>query len=353
MCPVVRALRGDEEVDLIFVHTAQHYDWNISERFLKELDLPSPHFFLNVRSGTHGHQTAKVIEQSESVLAKTRPSVVLVEGDTNSALGVSLASSKLNIPIGHVEAGCRSFDNAMPEETNRKMIADCSAFNFAPTRQCVKNLRREGVFPATIYFTGHPIVDLYLMMKPAIQKVDAPGKFGIKPENYALLTLHRQENTDDRQRLRSILRGVSSLPVPVIFPIHPRTRKRIAKYRLFGFLRNTIVTAPLGYLDTLSLIQKATVVLTDSGGVQQESYLLRTPCVTLRETTEWVETVHSRMNFLAGSTSSGITKTVKEVIKIRDTFHKRRITDCFGSGDAAHKILRIVKKFCWDAVESP
>lgn len=274
----------------------------------------------------------------------SNPAMALVEGDTNSSLGVSVAAAKLGIPLGHIEAGCRSFDVTMPEEINRKMISDCSSLNFAPTRDCVKNLRREGVRDETIYLTGHPIVDLFQEMNPLAERSTLLRKLGFEPAEYVLLTIHRQENTDDAKRLERILRGISALPIQVIFPIHPRTQQRIGKYGLSHLLKDVHVVTPLGYADTLHLIEKAAAVLTDSGGIQQEAYLSRTPCITLRENTEWVETVQLGKNFLVGSNISKISRAFKIARALRPKWKNDRPRAIFGN-DATRKIVGIIENF--------
>lgn len=346
MRSVIRALQSDRRLDLRCVHTGQHYDWNISGRFFRELSLRSPDLFLNVGSGPHGRQTAEIIRKAERALIELRPATVLVEGDTNSALGVSIAASKLKIPVGHVEAGCRSFDMTMPEEINRKMISDCASLNFAPTTHCARNLMREGIVPATIHLTGHPIVDLVRAMRPLMRSSRVLYRLGLQPRKYALLTIHREENTEDRQRLEGILRALSSLPLTVVFPIHPRTEHRIRRYGLSALVRNIIVVSPLGYADTLHLIEEACIVLTDSGGIQQEAYLCKTPCITLRDNTEWIETVRAGMNFLAGYDSSRIIRTVNRVLRlVPELKHQHGLPDVFGKGNAAGTIVRILRTF--------
>jgi UDP-N-acetylglucosamine 2-epimerase len=346
MRSIIRTLQSDRRLDLLCVHTGQHYDWSISGRFFRELSLPTPNSFLNVGSGSHGRQTAEIIRKSERALVQSKPAIVLVEGDTNSSLGVTIAASKLNIPVGHVEAGCRSFDMTMPEEINRKMISDCASLNFAPTTYCVRNLMRERIVPATIFLTGHPIVDLVLAMRPLVRTSGVLHRLRLQPRMYALLTIHRQENTDDPQRLEGILRGLSSLPLKVVFPVHPRTGQRLRRYDLSDLIKNFIAVSPLGYADTLRLIKEARIVLTDSGGIQQEAYLFKTPCITLRDSTEWMETVRAGMNFLAGSDSSRILRTVNRVLRLAPELkHPRAFPNLFGKGNAAGTIVRILKAF--------
>jgi UDP-N-acetylglucosamine 2-epimerase len=313
MAPVIREIFVRKEVESIFVHTGQHYDWDLSDRFLQELGLPDPSVFLNVRSGSHGEQTARIMIRSEKVLREKTPELVLVEGDTNSALGVALSSAKLRIKIGHIEAGCRSFDKTMPEEINRIVIGRLADLHFAATSTAVNNLLREGVPRNCVFLTGHPLVDLINEVRSKISSSDAIQKLGVENKEFYFLTLHREENVDHEKKLRSILSTITEMSKErtIVFSIHPRTSKMVKKFRFGRMLRNVIVTTPLGYIDTLNLVEKARLVLTDSGGLQQEAALLRTPCVTLRKTTEWVETVTQGLNILAGTGKNKILETVK------------------------------------------
>lgn len=349
MQPIIKKIiEYRNDLELIFIHTGQHYDENMSDIFIKELKLPQPDFFLNVKSGSHGAQTARIIARSEIVLKKEMPNLVLVEGDTNSALGAALAASKLKIPIGHVEAGCRSFDKKMPEEINRILITDLTSLHFAPTETCVRNLIKEGISKEQIYLTGHPIVDLLHLVQNKINK-KVLAKFGLKPKQYYLATLHREENVENKSVLKEILNTFSILAQyrPVIFPIHPRTYKSIRRFALANHLKNLIITEPVSYFDSLSLIKYARIVLTDSGGIQQEAALLETPCITLRDKTEWVETVNYNVNFLARSKDK-IIKTVNEIEEglkhIKDRF--KLLRNIFGEYPVSDKIINIIlKKF--------
>jgi len=347
MQPVIKEIRNRRSFEFVFVHTGQHYDWNMSNIFIKELELPEPDMFLKVGSGSQGYQTARIIAKSESVLTKERPDIVLVEGDTNSALGAAVAASKLRMNIGHVEAGCRSFDKNMPEEINRILLADLAAINFAPTETCVKNLLREGVSQSQICLSGHPIVDILRQVQNRITEKTLE-KFGLEPGEYYLATVHREENVDNRIRLKNIMNALSVVAEsrPTIFPMHPRTFKSVRRFRIKSNPKNLIIVEPLGYLQTLSLIRHSRTVLTDSGGVQQEAALLGTPCITLRASTEWVETVACGINFLAVSKDEiiAVTRSVeKNYDRIAKKFELAR--KIFGEPHVATRIADSLEAF--------
>ena len=347
MQPIIKCVENRNDMELLFIHTGQHYDWNLSGRFIEELDLPQPNAFLNVKSGSHGAQTARIIIRCEKVLKKERPNFVLVEGDTNSALGAALATSKLKIPVGHVEAGCRSFDRNMPEEINRILIADLATLHFASTDTCVQNLINEGIAKEKIHLTGHPIVDLLYKVQNKINK-NVLSIYGLEENQYYFVTTHREENIENPHILNDILDALSMLARsrPIIYPIHPHTLRSIRKFRLKKYLKNLIITGPLSYLETLSLIKYARIVLTDSGGIQQEAALLEIPCITLRNNTEWVETINYGINFLARSREE-IIVTAK---KLEEEFEyvKNRLKNTkniFGEPNSASKIIDIVNNF--------
>ncbi len=298
MAPIIWDLTNHPKDDVPIVHTGQHYDWEMSEQVIRELKIPEPSQFLGVGSGSQGRQLSTIIASAEAYLLKKRIELAVVEGDTNSALGVALAASKNNIKVAHVEAGCRSFDRSMPEEINRILIADCADLNFAPTHNCLENLHMEGIPSNRIFLTGHPIVTLLEHLKGKIAHSNVLTRLHLDKGKYVLATAHRQENVDYRSLLRAILKSLGNLPTTVILPLHPRTKKNIHNYKLSNLLRKLHVTAPLGYLDTLRLIRDADAVVTDSGGIQQEAFLLGTPCLTIRRTTEWTETVENGGNIL-------------------------------------------------------
>lgn len=345
MAPVIWAMKKRLKQDLRIVHTGQHYDWEMSAQFFQELDIPKPDKFLGVGSGTQGQQLSRIIASTEVGLAEGPIELAVVEGDTNSALGVALAASKNSIPLAHVEAGCRSFDKTMPEEINRILIADCADLNLAPTENCLKNLQSEGIPDSRIILTGHPIVSLLHHLRNEVSHSDIMQRTNVKKRKYVLATTHRQENVDSPERLRSILKSLSNLETTVVLPIHPRTRKNARTFKLDKFLKKIKATVPLGYLDTLRLIRDAEAVITDSGGIQQESFLLGTPCLTIRKTTEWMETVSNGGNLLVRN-PSGIGEAYARVRRdndvMRENIQKGGLV--FGNADSAERISYSVQE---------
>ena len=291
--------RWRERHDETLVHTGQHYDDEMSRVFFEELGVPAPDVELGIGSGTNTAQTARMLSALEPVLAEGRPDLVLVYGDTNSTLAGALATAQAQLPLAHVEAGMRSFDRAMPEEVNRVLTDHASALLFCSTETAVANLEREGA-AGTVHLVGDVMADVSLAFSPiAAERSRALEELGLEPGAYLLVTAHRAGNVDDPARLERLVALIEKLPDRVVFPLHPRTAKRLDEAGLRPRLdRAATITPPLGYLDFLPLTRHARAVLTDSGGVQKEAYLLETPCVTLRDTTEWVETVEAGWNVL-------------------------------------------------------
>jgi len=337
--PASKALRvkGHHE---ILIHTGQHYDYGMSKVFFEELGIPEPDQNLGVGSGSHGWQTGQMLLKIEAVLQADKPDWVLVYGDTNSTLAGSLAAAKLHIPLAHVEAGLRSFNREMPEEHNRVLTDHCADLLFCPTQAAVRNLKTEGF--SNILNDGK-LVDKAVLEKnvsifrnqssPVVANVgdtmyDAVLQFshiannksrileelGLEPKGYLLATVHRPYNTDTPENLRNILHAFFEIGEPIIFLVHPRTRKRMAEFDLLNpqFKRKNLhLIDPVGYLDILVLEQNARVILTDSGGMQKEAYFFGVPCVTLRPETEWVETVEAGWNVVGGNNSSVIVEKTK------------------------------------------
>ena len=308
--PVSRALR--QSAKEILVHTGQHYDENMSEVFFRELEIPVPDHNLGVGSGTHGQQTAAMLEGIEAVIYAENPQVVLLYGDTNSTLAGALAASKLHVPVAHVEAGLRSFNRAMPEELNRLVTDHLSDLLFCPTQTAVDNLRREGI-TGGIELVGDVMLDALLHnVELARERSTALSRLGVLPKEYFLATIHRAENTDRPERLRAILEAlleIASAGFPVVVPLHPRTRKMLPDKPRLNSAAGVMIIEPLSYLEMLELEDNARAVLTDSGGVQKEAFWLSVPCVTLRDETEWVETVESGWNLLAGADKDKISRS--------------------------------------------
>lgn len=344
MQPIIKEI--EEKHNLIFIQTGQHYDFVMSGIFINELKLNTPDYTFNVKATTQASQTANIIKKSETILRKEKPDIVLVEGDTNSALGVAVASVKLGVPVGHVEAGCRSFDKTMPEEINRILISDVASLHFSPTPNCSQNLLREGIMPAHIFLTGHPIVDLLANIAKRLSRINL-SKLVASDVDYALVTMHRRENIENQDRITEILDALNRLArnISIIFPCHPHTKLQITKFGLANHLKNLRVIDPVGYIDSLNLIKYAKFVLTDSGGVQQEAAILKTPCITLRERTEWVETINLGLNFLAGYNVKSIIKTVmhveKNYNKIVTAFDTSK--NIFGKIGVSKRILGIIE----------
>jgi UDP-GlcNAc3NAcA epimerase len=293
---VSRKLRAVREE--LIVHTGQHYDDDLSRVFFEELDVPPPDRELRVGSGTNSVQTARMLAALEPVLSELRPALTLVYGDTNSTLAGALASAQAGIPVGHVEAGMRSFDRAMPEELNRVLTDHASDLLLCSTETAVGNLEREGT-RGEAHLVGDVMADVSLAFRDiAEERSEILDELGLEAGSYLAVTAHRAGNVDRPERLRALVELLAALPPPVVFPVHPRTRARLEAAGLLGRLGGLRLVQPLGYLDFLKLARHARAVLTDSGGVQKEAYLLGVPCVTLRDTTEWVETVEAGWNVL-------------------------------------------------------
>ena len=328
-------------INEILIHTGQHYDYEMSAVFFRELGVSDPVYHLGVGSGSHGFQTGRVMAKLESALIKIRPDLVIVYGDTNSTLAGGLTSAKLNIPVAHVEAGLRSFNRDMPEEINRVLTDHLSAWLFCPSEVAVKNLAREGIRNG-VSMVGDVMYDVCLWHKEKADKHnDLLPKFSLHSGNYALATVHRSENTDDRERLSSIFKGleqVVSEGTQVVIPLHPRTKKML---HFFSITYEKIITIPpVSYEEMLCLEQNAKVILTDSGGVQKEAYWLGIPCITLRDETEWIETVQNEWNIIVGSNSDFILDAIRN-----PPSGKKRLL-LYGSGNTAEKIVnRIAEKW--------
>jgi UDP-N-acetylglucosamine 2-epimerase len=332
--PLSRLIRrGHQEV---LVHTGQHYDYGLSDVFFDELGIPTPDYNLGVGSGSHGAQTGAMLASIESVLQQEQPDVVVVYGDTNSTLAGALAAVKLLIPLAHVEAGLRSFNRAMPEEINRIVADHVANLLFAPSQVAADQLRQEGV-ERGVHVVGDIMIDaLHLYRERADARPNPLERLGIRPRCYYLATLHRAENTDRPANLAGILEALARLDAPVILPLHPRTAQRIEDSGLQPSAHIRVVE-PQGYLDMLRLQESAACILTDSGGVQKEAYYLRVPCVTLRNETEWVETVQTGWNVLAGADPERIVSAVANRPGT-DLPHP----DLYGDGRAAERIVGLL-----------
>ncbi|OGF47328.1 MAG: UDP-N-acetylglucosamine 2-epimerase [Candidatus Firestonebacteria bacterium RIFOXYC2_FULL_39_67] len=339
---VSRALKKAGIKELL-VHTGQHYDYKMSDIFFKELGIPKP-LHLSIGSGKHGEKTGEMLEKIEKVLEKQEPDYCLVYGDTNSTLAGALAAAKLNIKIAHVEAGLRSFNMNMPEEVNRKLTDHISSLLFCPTKTAVINLKNEGIKKG-IFVTGDVMEDsLNLFLKIAEKKQKVFNLLKFKHKEYFLVTVHRAENTGDPVRLKSIFDAIIKYKGPEIFviPLHPRTKKYLIAYGLYRWLINKSNLAfvdPVGYLDNLILMKNAKKILTDSGGMQKEAYMLKVPCITMRDETEWVETVKAGWNIIVGTDKKKIAGALKAENK------NKTHPSCYGGGHASEHIVKLLKRY--------
>ncbi len=323
---VTRAMRARDDIAEIMLHTGQHFDANMSQNFFDELDMPPPAYTLGIHGGTHGAMTGKMLEAIERVALQEEPDAVLVYGDTNSTLAGALGAAQLRIPLIHVEAGLRSYNRRMPEEINRIVADRLSGLLFCPTRQAVENLAAEGILEG-VHHVGDVMYDAVLYARRrGEERSSIVERFGLKPGSYSVCTVHRAENTDDGQRFARIMDYLEreASDRPIIFPVHPRTRKLLGGHRKIG--DRILLIDPVGYFDMHQLLTHAAQVLTDSGGLQKEAYFHRVPCVTLRDETEWVETVKSGWNRLW---------TVPE-------YETRCDIQDYGEGDAAARLVAIV-----------
>ena len=313
--PVSKALRAAGHTEIL-IHTGQHYDYGMSQVFFEEMQIPAPDVNLGVGSGSHGRQTGQMLIGIEEVLSTEKPDWVLVYGDTNSTLAGALAGVKLHLPVAHIEAGLRSFNREMPEEHNRVLTDHCADLLFCPTQTAVDNLAREGITQG-VHRVGDTMYDAVLQFSEmARERSIILQDLGLKPKEYLLATVHRPYNTDIEENLRNILAAFGEIGEPIVFPVHPRTRKKIAGLEgtldLQRSASNLQLIEPVGYLDMLMLEQHARLILTDSGGMQKEAYFFGVPCVTLRPETEWVETVEAGWNVLAGADIGRIVMATRE-----------------------------------------
>lgn len=343
--PVIRALIK-RKASFYIIHTGQHYTYNMDRLFIESLGLPDPKYHLSVGSGTHATQTADMIRRAEKVLLADMPKVVLVQGDTNSMLAIAILCAKLNdVKLGHIEAGLRSYDRTMPEEINRTLADHASDLLFAPTANSKSLLLGEGINKEKIWVTGNTIVDAVRQnLSYARKSSTVLSDLNLKPKSFFLMTLHRQENVVDSLRLKGIIQAINSLAeeknVRIIYPAHPRSRRNIEKLRIRIGQRLQIID-PVGYFDFLTLLEASQLVLTDSGGVQEETCILNRPCVTLRENTERPETIEVGANCLGGIRYDTIKQAVAKMLA-RD----KEWTNPFGDGKAGERIAELAVKAC-------
>ncbi len=340
---VSRALSQTSQVREVIVHTGQHYDQRMSEVFFDELGIPQPARNLGVGSGPHGQQTGRMLADLEALMLEDPPDAVLVYGDTNSTLAGALAAAKLNIPVVHVEAGLRSFNRVMPEEVNRVLTDHVSRLLLCPTESAVANLATEGVTQG-VHLVGDVMYDAALhFAQSAATRVDPLAQYNLQTGQYVLMTCHRAENTDDAVRLNQILEAASQLAerLPVVWPVHPRTKSRIVA-RAGTFHAGLKLIEPATYLEMVELERNAALILTDSGGVQKEAFFFEVPCVTMRDETEWVETVDCGANRLAGASRERILQAANDYL---DGSHDLTGAEKFyGGGNASKQTARLIEQ---------
>ena len=342
---ISRAIReynknGIDTISETIIHTGQHFDKNMSNVFFKELNIPEPDFNLEIAGLNHGAMTGRMLEKIENILEEIQPNVVLIYGDTNSTLAGALAASKLHIPIAHIEAGLRSFNMSMPEEINRILSDRISTLLFCPTEEAVKNLRTESLAKG-VYNVGDVMYDAVKYYGDRAITNISLNKWNLKNKEYALCTIHRAENTNDSLRLASILDALHEInkDCKVIFPLHPRTRQLISSYGMDTKLIGMNIIEPVSYLEMLRLEHSALAILTDSGGIQKEAFFNQIPCITLRDETEWIETVQLGWNQVVGIDKD---KILDSFYGISDR-HTQAGTNPYGDGTAAEQILNIMR----------
>jgi UDP-GlcNAc3NAcA epimerase len=329
-----------DQIIEIMVHTGQHFDKNMSDIFFEELEIPEPKYNLEISGGQHGAMTGRMLEAIEEVLLVEKPDWVLIYGDTNSTLAGAIAASKLHIPVAHVEAGLRSFNMRMPEELNRIIADRVSNLLLCPTITSVENLKKESLF-AGVHLVGDVMYDVSLFYrKRAMERSSILRKLGLHDGNYVLTTCHRAENTDDAKRLKGIVDALARISedMPVVFPIHPRTQKQLVKYNLQDHLHKVTLVDPLPYMDMVRLEQTAKAILTDSGGVQKEAFFYGVPCVTMRDETEWIETVDTGWNTLTGAD----TEAISQAFLASNTPPQRTGITPYGEGNASELCLKAI-----------
>ena len=332
---VSRVIRERSGIEELLVHTGQHFDANMSDVFFQEMNIPHLAINLDINSMSHGAMTARMMEKLEEVAIREKPDLFLIYGDTNSTLAGALVASKLHIPIGHVEAGLRSFNMKMPEEINRILSDRVSKWLFCPTQTAVDNLHREGYdnFQSQISLSGDVMYDAALYYSSRLDEV--PSKVEMPDKSYALVTLHREENTDDEGTLRRLMGILENMDEEVVLPLHPRTRKKLEG---FGITPRIKTIDPVGYYDMIRLLKNCSFVLTDSGGLQKEAFFFEKFCITLREQTEWVELVDNGVNFICGSDADKVKKALDQ---IRHTPFPKDL-QLYGDGKAGEKIIDVL-----------
>ena len=347
VAPLIWELRKyPERFQIQLIHTGQHYDAEMSDVFFQDLELPQPDRFLGVGSGSHAEQTAKVMMAFEEECLRERPDLVVVVGDVNSTMACAITAKKLCIPVAHVEAGLRSRDWSMPEETNRVVTDVLSDLLFTPSRDADENLLREGIPPERIHFVGNVMIDTLLALLPKTEERDTLQRFGVEAGKYTTLTLHRPSNVDDPDVLKGIVEVILDLAreLPIVWPVHPRSRKNLERFSVWGRLEESggiKLSEPIGYIDMLTLNRRARMIITDSGGLQEEATILRVPCITLRSNTERPITVEVGCNQVVGNQPSGIRCAISSALN--GNGREIRIPELW-DGRAAERIVKVLTR---------
>ena len=354
MAPIIDEI-VNRDIELCLIHTGQHYDKEMSDNFFIDLEIPAPDYNINVGSGSHGKQTGLMMKGIEEVLMDEKPDIVLVQGDTNAVLAGALVASKLHIAVGHVEAGLRSFDMTMPEEINRRVCDVTSTMYFIPTEESAINLLAEGYSRKNLIITGNTVVDacfrhLEIAKKRGFEEESLASLDIDNMDNILTLTMHRAENVDDKKRVTNIIDALKELgDMNIIFPIHPRTKKTLEDFKLFDELNNLShvhIIKPIGYLDFLQLTSKSTLILTDSGGLQEEAITLDVPALTLRYNTERPETVTAGGNILVGANKDAILENANKILNDEEFAQKmKNAINPYGQGDSAKKTVDAIEEF--------
>lgn len=343
---IYNEMRKRKNFDPIIVHTGQHYDKNMSDNFFHDFDIPKPAYNLEVAGGTHTYQIGQIMLMFEPVIDEISPDLVIVVGDVNSTLAASLVTVKCNIPLAHVEAGLRSGDRSMPEELNRIVVDQLADFLFVTEQSGVENLRKEGIRDEKIYFVGNVMIDTLLYHREKAEKSNFLKRFNVEKNKYALVTLHRPSNSDDPKVLKEILSALVEISseVKIVFPIHPRTKKRIEDFELNKLIENDsnfLIIEPLGYLDFLNAMKNARAVISDSGGIQEETTILNVPCLTIRNNTERPVTIQYGTNILVGTKRKNILRNFRSLPTNKK---KSTVTPPLWDGKAAQRIIDIIEE---------
>ncbi len=342
IAPIVAALGKVPDVEHCLVHTGQHYDQRMSDVFFRDLSIPAPDVDLEVGSASHAVQTARIMVEFEKVCEAKRPDLIVVVGDVNSTMACTLVAAKLLIRVAHVEAGLRSFDRTMPEEINRLVTDSLADLLFTASRDADENLKREGVDPGKIHFVGNVMIDTLLKHHERAAVLDVAGDLGLAGKDYAVMTLHRPSNVDDPSVLKGILQVVHQISrsAPVVFPIHPRTSARINEFNLDSLVQDGVrVAEPMGYLEFLNLMSKAKLVMTDSGGLQEETTILGVPCLTIRKNTERPVTISEGTNKLVGTDPELLLESAVQILD--GNWKESRIPE-YWDGRAAERIVKVL-----------